>query len=247
MNRIVVYPQSIEPEVITSAFPTHEPLLVSSKSECAAALVTEPGIDCLLVQRDVYGPEYQLFLSTLKLHFPFLEIVLIAPVGPTSPPEGCHFIDGAADGADLADRLEEFSRVPRIVDHRRGIRFDWPLRGELSVGGQDTRCKVRAFSSSGAFLETDAAFPTGSAAALKVEFLNSHMTVRCENIRRQEADAGQPAGCGVRFLDLSAPARELSERIVRDAVIRALMYPEEERQAPELTGEDLLIPGFDQL
>jgi hypothetical protein len=247
MNRIVVYPQSIAPEVITSAFTAHEPLLVHSKSTCAEALVAEAGIDCLVVQRDVYGPEYQSFFSSLKLHFPFLEIVLIAPPGPTPPPEGGHFIDGSAEDADISGGIAAFLQAPRMADHRRGIRFDWPLRGQLSVGGEEVSCKVRAFSCSGAFLETDVEFQIGSVANLKVEFLNSHMTVTCENIRRHEAETGETQGYGVRFLDLSSPARELSERIVRDAVIQALLYPEQERQAPSLTSEDLLIPGFDQL
>jgi hypothetical protein len=247
MNRIVVYPQSITPEVITSAFPAHEPLLVHSKSECAEALVSEAAIDCLIVQRDAYGPEYQSFFSSIKLHFPFLEIVLIAPVGPTSPPDGCHFIDGSAGQAELSGMIAAFSKAPRMADQRHGIRFDWPLRGQLVADGKEASCKVRAFSSSGAFLETDAAFQTGSAATLTVEFLNSRMTVSCENIRRQEARTGEPAGYGVRFFDLSGQARELSERIVRDAVIQALLFPEQEISVPTLTGEDLLIPGFDQM
>jgi PilZ domain len=247
MNRIVVFPQSIAPEALTRAFPAHEALTVRSKSECANALVTETGIDFLVVQRDVYGPEYQLFLSSLKAHFPFLVIILIAPAGPTPPPDGCQFIDGSADDTDLAGDLEAFSRTPRTPDQRRGVRFDWPLGGRLSVGGSEASCKVRAFSSSGAFLETDAGFPAGSTASLRVEFLNSHMTVTCENIRRQEAETGEPGGYGVRFRDLSSAARELSERIVRDAVIQALLYPEQEQQVPVLTSEELLIPGFDQL
>jgi hypothetical protein len=247
MNRIVVYPQSIEPEVITGAFPSCEPLLVHSKSECAEALVGESAIDCLVAQRDVFGPEYLSFFSSLRLHFPFLEIVLIAPAGPTSPPEGCHFIDSSEGQADIAGRMAAFSRAPRMADKRRGIRFDWPLRGQLAVGGQESFCKVRDFSFSGAFLETDVPFEAGSAATLRVEFLNSHMTVSCENIRRQEARNGEPAGYGVRFLDLSGSARELSERIVHDALIQALLYPEQEASVPSLTEEDLLIPGFDQM
>jgi hypothetical protein len=257
MNRIVVFPQSIAPEVITGAFTTHEPLLVHSKSECATALVGELSVDCLVVQRDVYGPEYQSFLASLKLHFPLLEIVLVAPAGLTSPPDGCHFIDGSPGDADLTDAIAVFLEAPRMADHRRGIRFDWPLRGQLEAGGQKASCKVRAFSSSGAFLEIDAAsltaaavdraFQVGAVATLSVEFLNSSMTVSCENIRRQDAQGSEPAGYGVRFLDFSEQARELSERIVRDALIQALLYPEQEPVIPTLSGEDLLVPGFEQM
>jgi hypothetical protein len=246
MNRIVVFPQSIEPNVITSAFPDHEPLLVHSKSQCAEALVGEPAIDCVIVQRDVFGPEFQSFFSSLKLHFPYLEIILIAPVGPTSLPDGCYFIDGSAGHEDIAGRMAAYSRTPRMANHRSGIRFDWPLRGQLAIGGREAPCKVRDFSFSGAFLETDVVFPAGSAATLRVEFLNSQMTVSCENIRRQEAGTGELAGYGVHFLDLSRSAHELSERIVHDAVIQALLYPEQETAVPSLTEEDLLIPGFDQ-
>jgi hypothetical protein len=257
MSRIVVFPQSIDPAAVTAAFPAHEPLLVHSKSECAAALVGAPSIDCLVVQRDVYGPEYQAFLSSLKLHFPFLEIILVAPAGPTSPPDGCHFIDGPADDAGLTAAIAACVKAPRMADHRGGIRFDWPLRGQLEAGGQKASCKVRAFSYSGAFLEIDAplqagaaidgAFQIGAAAALRVEFLNSFMTVSCECIRRQDAQGSEPAGYGVRFLDISDQARELGGRIVRDALIQALLYPEQEPVIPTLSGDDLLVPGFEQM
>lgn len=245
MNRILVYPQSIAPDVIARAFPAEEPLLVHSKSECADALVHGPSIDRLIVQRDAYGPEYQSFFSSLRLHFPFLEIVLIAPLGPTPLPNGCHFIDGSEEPAKISAAIAALSRAPRLADQRHGIRFDWPLRGQLSSAGRETACKVRDFSCTGAFLETDAALQVGDGAALKVEFLNSRMTVSCEIIRVRAAGPVEPGGYGVCFLDLSGSARELSERIVRDAVVQALLHPEQETAVPALSEEDLVNPGFD--
>jgi hypothetical protein len=259
MNRIVIFSESVSTQIITSAFPMHEPLVVHSKSECAGTLVGEAAIDCLVVQRDIYGPEYQAFLSSIHHHFPLLEIVLIAPGGPTAPPDGCRFLDGSAGDADLAGRIAAVSQAARAADHRHGIRYDWPLVGHLASGGREVSCKVRAFSSSGAFLETDAAAPADTAAEadmaaqadaaaiLRIEFLNSQMTVKCEIVRRQEAGATEPGGCGVRFLDLSVPALEFCERIVRDAVVQALLYPEQEKAVPAMTDEDLLIPGYDQM
>jgi hypothetical protein len=247
MNRIVIFSESVSTEIITSAFPMHEPLVVHSKSECAGTLVREAAIDCLVVQRDIYGPEYQSFLSSIQHHFPLLEVVLIAPGGPTAPPDGCRFLDWSAGDADLAGRIAAVSQAARAADHRHGIRYDWPLVGHLASGGREVSCKVRAFSSSGAFLEADAAAQTDTAAILRIEFLNSQMTVKCEIVRRQEASAEEPGGCGVRFLDLSVPALEFCERIVRDAVVQALLYPEQEKAVPAMTDEDLLIPGYDQI
>ena len=164
MNRIVIFSESVSREILTSAFPMHEPLVAHSKSECANILVDETSIDCLVVQRDIYGPEYQSFLSSIRHHFPLLEVVLIAPGGPTPPPDGCYFIDGSAGDADLAGRITAVSPAARAADHRHGIRYDWPLVGHLASGGREVSCKVRAFSSSGAFLEADAAAQADMAA-----------------------------------------------------------------------------------
>jgi hypothetical protein len=253
MNRVVVFTESVSAELIAGAFPQVESLVVGSKSECANALVGEAAIDCLVVQRDVYGPEYQSFLSSIKRHFPVLEVILIAPDGPTPPPDGCHFIGDSIQDAELVGRITALAQAARASDQRHGIRYDWPLRGHLQFDNWETPCKVRSFSSSGAFLEMGEAFQTGAthetaaAPILRVEFLNSHITVKCELVRQAEADRGESAGHGVRFLDFPSQAHEFCERIVCDAVLQALLHPEEEQSVPTLTDEDLTIPGFDRL
>jgi hypothetical protein len=151
-NRVVVFTESLSEELIAGAFPQLEPLVVGSKSECANALVSGAAIDCLVVQRDVYGPEYQSFLSSIKQHFPLLEVLLIAPGGPTPPPDGCHFIDDSIQDEELVGKITALAQAARERDQRHGIRYDWPLGGHLLFGKRKTPCKVRSFSSSGAFL-----------------------------------------------------------------------------------------------
>ncbi len=250
MKNIVIFAESVSAELIAGAFPQLEPLIVNSKSECAAALVSGAAIDCLVVQRDAYGQEYQSFLASIKKHFSLLEVLLITPKAPTSLPEGCHFVDGSTTKRLLSE-ITAFSRAIYMSDHRQGIRFDWPLGGLFSWGSREIPCKVRSLSSSGAFLEMAETLPAATTpeaateGVLKVEFLNSRMSVKCEIARRQDAGHGAPAGCGVRFVELSSRAQEFCERIICDAVVQALLSPEEEKRIPTLFEEDLLIPGFD--
>jgi len=72
--------------------------------------------------------------------------------------------------------------------------------------------------------------------------------MKCEVGHRQETGWGQPMGYGVRFLELSSRTHEFCQRIVCDAVLQALLYPEEEKRIPTLDqGDPLIIPGYDQL
>jgi hypothetical protein len=253
MNHVVVFTESVSAELISGAFRQHKPLIVGSKSECANALVGGAVIDCVVIQRDAYDPEYQSFLSSIKQHFPLLEVLLIAPDGPIPVPDGCHFIDDSIQDEELVGRITALAQAARARDQRHDIRYDWPLGGHLQYGNRETPCKIRSFSSSGAFLEMSEAFridatrETAEATILKVEFLNSQITVKCEIVRRQKAHRGEPAGYGVRFLEFSSRAHEFCERIVCDAVLQALLHPEEEKRIPTLDEADLIIPGYDQL
>jgi len=70
----------------------------------------------------LYGPEYQSFLSSIKRHFPLLEVLLIAPNGPTPLLDGCHFIDDSIEDKELVGKIIALTQAARARDRPHGIR-----------------------------------------------------------------------------------------------------------------------------
>ena len=78
-------------------------------------------------------------------------------------------------------------------------------------------------------------------------FQNFSLQTGYEVLDTRRASSNLPDGFGVRFTDLSDEARSRLERIVRDALVRALLEPESEPQLPSLGDDELLPVGFQPL
>jgi hypothetical protein len=107
---------------------------------------------------------------------------------------------------------------------------------------------LRALSSSGAFLHCEGPCPpSGSRGRLRVRFQNFSMETACEVLDTRRASSRLPDGFGVRFTDLGAEGQSLLDRIVRDALIQAILEPESAPALPSLGEEELLPGGFQPL
>jgi hypothetical protein len=151
----------------------------------------------------------------------------------------------AGELADLSARIGSLQNSER----RQKPRFDWPLQGSLSLAGAAPEpYDLRALSSSGAFLQCGGPCPpAGSRGRLRVRFQNFGLETECEVLDTRRASSRLPDGFGVRFTDLGAQARDLLDRIVRDALVQAILEPESEPALPSLGEEELLPGGFQPL
>jgi hypothetical protein len=80
-----------------------------------------------------------------------------------------------------------------------------------------------------------------------VRFQNFSLETACQVLDTRRASSRLPDGFGVRFLDLGAEAQARLDRIVRDALVQAILEPESEPELPSLDAEELLPGGFQPL
>ena len=231
MDTVLLYAKGPEVRNTLAALEDFNVLEVESPAELARRLVDERDLLCLVLQS---GPELpEGFEESLQACFPVLPAYLVA-ARPT-----------AGELESLADRIASLRRLER----RERPRFDWPLRGTLSLpGSKATSRDLRALSSGGAFLQCAGPCPpAGSRGRLRVLFGNFSLETDCEVLDARQASSRLPDGFGVRFMNLGAEARERLDRIVRDALVRALLEPAGKAGPPALAEDELLPAGFRKL
>jgi hypothetical protein len=228
MSTVLLYAAGPQTRNTLAALSDFLVLETRSPAELARRLVGEPDILCLVLQSGLQLPEG--FLESLQASFPVLPVFLV-PDGPS-----------AGELADLAARIASLRRQER----RQNPRFDWPLRGSLSLPGAEPETyDLRALSASGAFLQCPGpCLPAGSRGRLRVQFRNFSLETGCEVLDTRRASSNLPDGFGVRFTGLSEDAQAHLDRIVRDALVRALLEPESEPELPSLGDGELLPGGF---
>jgi hypothetical protein len=231
MDAVLMYSPGPQGRNLLAALSDFQVRTADSLPELARLLVGEPGVLCLVLQPGKHAPED--FLESLKACYPLLPVFL-AHQEPT-----------AGELEDLAARVGSLERTER----RGKPRFDWPLQGSLSLAGaQAEPYDLRALSSGGAFLRCEGPCPQpGSRGRLRVRFRNFSLETACEVLDTRRASSRLPDGFAVRFTELGAEAQALLDRIVRDALIRAILEPESEPTTPSLGAEELLPGGFQPL
>jgi hypothetical protein len=216
---------------LAAALSGHQLRTAGSLAELTRLLVGEPGVLCLVLQPGKHAPEE--YLESLKASYPVLPVFLVHE----EPTDG--------ELADLSSRITSLQRRER----REKPRFDWPLQGSLSLpGSEPAPYDLRALSSSGAFLQCGGPCPpAGIRGRLRVRFQNFSLETACEVLDTRRASSRLPDGFGVRFLDLGAEAQARLDRIVRDALVQAILEPDSEPELPSLDAEELLPGGFQPL
>jgi len=231
MDTVLLYSAGRQTRNLLAALSDYQVRTADSLAEITRLLVGEPDVLCLVLQPGKHAPEG--FLESLKASFPVLSVFLV------------HEEPTAGELADLSARIGSLQRRER----REKPRFDWPLRGSLSLpGAQPEPYDLRALSSSGAFLQYGGPCPpAGSRGRLRVRFRNFSLETECEVLDTRRASSRLPDGFGVRFTGLGAEAEALLDRIVRDALVQAILEPESEPALPSLGEEELLPGGFQPL
>jgi hypothetical protein len=231
MDAVLLYSSVPQARNLLAALSDHPVRTADSLAELTRLLVGEPSVLCLVLQPGKHAPEG--FLESLKASYPVLPVFLV------------HQEPTAGELADLSARITSLQRMER----RKKPRFDWPLQGSLSLAGaQPQPYDLRALSSSGAFLQCGGPCPpAGSRGRLRVRFQNFSMETACEVLDTRRASSRLPDGFGVRFTDLGAEGQSLLDRIVRDALIQAILEPESAPALPSLGEEELLPGGFQPL
>ena len=119
-------------------------------------------------------------------------------------------------------------------EQRYKARFDWPLKGQVSLDGDTwVTLRVRSLSASGAFLEYEGSLAEpGTVAELRLEFENTILRVSCEIRDARTATTILPRGFGVRFIGLPRDAVRSIDSMVKDALLTALLQPDAEPAIP---------------
>jgi hypothetical protein len=249
MERVVVYTDTLKVKTIAPALGDYEIMQAASTTELARTIVERSRIVALIVEKAEIDESFQRLLSSIKKSFPILQICVIAdsPAGQDSSVPAEIDCSIRADRDRLIEELKTFLSKIKVADRRDRSRFDWPLRGHLSVDRKNWQThNLWSLSADGAFLECAADAPVrGSRATLKVSFHNSRMVTECEVLDRRPPSLRLPAGFAVRFIQLKEESIGLIDRIINDALVQTLLEPDSEPEIPTLEEDDLSIPGFE--
>lgn len=248
-ERVIVYTDTLTIETIIPSLGDREILRAASKGELARAIVERNRVIALIIEKTKIGESFLRLLSSIKRSFPLLEICLIADQGavPTSSGRVPSEYRVVRPGDRMTEDLKAFVSGIDVADRRDHPRFDWPLKGCLSLDGRSWQDhNLWALSANGAFLESPTAAPEqGSTATLRISFQNSRMVTGCEVLDRRASSSRLPAGFAVRFTRLNEDSVELIDKIVQDALVQTLLEPDYESEIPTLDDETLTIPGFE--
>jgi len=244
MNRIIIYTETLQPEILADVFPMHRAVQVFSRSECAQALLTETAVDALFLESSRVDASLGSFILALCRHFPLLKIVLITSGLSESLPAQVIRIDSAGGQRSMLRLATASVDAFAQREQRENRRFDWPLRGFVAPGDGEERwseVRIRSLSSTGAFLETsETSHAPGAHCRVRIEFQGMRLRAGATVVR---CEMGQ--GCGLRFQSLGDQAQAFLDRIVHDAFVAALLDPDADARPPVLGGEALLIPEFE--
>lgn len=248
MNKILIYTQNLDPQAVISAVGDMEVTSVKSFLELAEEVVEDTSLLCVLIQIDGLDEECHTFLNALKKNFPILNVGVITTDTAADMPEGYCRIDLRLKGDEFDNEVQKCISSLAVSNRREYNRFDWTLKGFLSLddGETWTEYSLRSISAGGAFLECSSLFPEpGSNGVLRVVFQNFKLLTQCEVVDARHASSHLPPGFGVRFSELTDTSKTILDHIVQDALRISLVEPEAEVEAPSLGGGIELTPDFE--
>jgi hypothetical protein len=238
MSAIITYTSTFDPAPLVACLSGAEGVAVHSLCDLAIRVVNEQNVRVVIVQNRM-TEELSVFLSTLRRSFPRLDVVVITGDADEKVPPGILRLDGRMG---LQELRTIFHGICGIIarEARDNARFDWPLKGHLSLDGDRWQTlSVRSLSASGAFLEYEGSLvESGTAADLRTEFLDSTLRTRCEILDTRPPTPSLPRGFGVRFIGLPPPMARSIDAIVRNALLNALLQPGAEQAMPALATGD---------
>ncbi len=247
MDSVVLHAESNLGRRLATLLGGYQVHLARGTRELVETLVSEPAV-AAIVEKLRPDRRFIELLSSLSRSFPALRVAVIHAGGPPLP-EGYVTLQPGDRAEDTVEQVRGFLASVERRERRRHRRFDWPLRGELSLDGQRWRSyNLRTLGSGGAFLESGEALPrAGSKGWLRVLFQDFRMLTGCEVLDPRRASSNLPAGFGVRFTDLTPAATSFIDSIVQDALVQSLLDPDSEPAIPSIGEEELLTGTFELL
>lgn len=239
MDAILFFSQTLDLRKVLPAISRFTVTSVATRSALAAKVVEDRNLQGAFVQVGAVDAEWQSFLASLCANFPLLPIAVITrPESAERLPVGVVFVNQAAGEAQLVEALKDFLDTHSPGEKRRHHRFDWPLRGYFSLDGTSwSEHEIRSLSAGGALLEFAGRFPEPQTEGrLRIAFRNCEVEVGCTILDPRRASSSLPAGSGVRFTEVPPGVDDAIDGIVRDALVRNLLYPETEPEIPSLDG-----------
>lgn len=248
METVILYAKAISPEVVKAAAPEREVVVAETTRRMVESVVYRKDIVSVVVELDgAIDEDVRLLGSFIRL-FPTIVVAVVADAGalPFPLPKGAVLVPIEQSEERLTTSLRE-AILPRVQPDRRQFnRFDWPLQAILGPDPSgDPIHRVRAMSAGGAFLERSGKNPDpGTFETITIRFGNFSLSTQCEVLHPRQASSSLPDGFGIRFVDLSAKAEEILEKIVNDALVQLLLGEDEEPEIPSLD-EDVFTFSLD--
>ena len=250
MEKILVYTQSLNYLLISTALDDREIIPVNSKYELAVKITEEDDIFCVILQLDNLQEDAD-FLISVKKCFPILPVIILCTEATADNIKEPDFslIKFNGDKEEVKNRLKTSISNIKVRNKRENRRFKWPLKGYLSFDKKTwAKYSIKSISSNGAFLECNTTIPNpGKKAILRIIFKNFKMYTICEILDPRLASSNLPDGFGVEFTKFSEPSRKIINNIIDDALVKVLIDPDSEPEIPSIGNDELLIDRFELL
>ena len=241
MDRVVLYSEGLEPEIVRNALIEVDVLAVSSQLRLIESLVDDPTLVGAVISVAEMTAQWTNFLASVLRSFPLLPILIVRPSGPNDCPDGFACVDDDASDETIQEALDKLIGGAPQRDRRKHHRCDWPLRATFA-GGDGTVHRISEISAGGALLEpVGHVVDSGHVYDVDIFFQNFKLRTRCTILDPRHVSSRRLAGFGVRFVDLSDEATTLLDRIVQDAIIEILVDPTASPAVPTLDEEQDLF------
>ena len=233
---IVAYVSNESARTLASSEAADSLRRVGSLQELAQAIVENPAPCVILELAPEGGPEL-IFAASLTKSFPVLDGAVITDA---AHPELADSPLRRFTRNELKEEPFQSCLRSRAREQLRQFqRFEWPLQAELRYDGGRSAYSVCSISAGGAYLESHAQCPpSNTTAEITVRFGNFALTAKCTVLGGRMASSNLPPGFPVRFEDLSEHCRSTIDTIVKDALLGALLNPEEEPEIPSLETDE---------
>lgn len=241
MDRLVLYSEGLEPEIVRNALSDVDVLTVYSQYRLIESLVDDPSLVGAVINVVEMTPQWATFLASASRSFPLLPILIVRPAGSNDCPEGFACIDDDVSLETIGEALDNLVGGAPLRERRKHHRYEWPLRATMT-GGDGTVHRISEISAGGAFLEPVGFLgDSGQMCDLEIFFQNFKMLARCAILDPRHSSSRRSAGFGVRFVDLSSEAAEFVNGIVQDALVKILTDPSANPAVPSLDEEEDLL------
>lgn len=231
---IIFYTHSVQRLEQIKSIPDIEVRHTVTQEELAASIVEGHHLICVLIEPETPSRQWQGFLASLLRSFPFLEIYLLLP----REQEGYFSDFQHLPLENLRASVEQLIASLGDRNRRKHQRFDWPLKGKLTIPGQlKAEFSVRSISSTGAFLAGAESCPTpGSEGSIQIVFHDFKLMSGCRVHDQRAATSRLPDGFGIEFTDLTDVSRSVIDHLVQDEMLRSLLEPDKPTRPPSISG-----------